>query len=262
VAIKTVVEPDYASSEIYGINPKDTRQSYDVREIIARIVDGSEFDEFKALYGNTLVCGFAHIFGYPVGIIANNGVLFGESAEKGAHFIQLCAQRKIPLVFLQNITGFMVGKQYESGGIAKHGAKMVTAVATAKVPKFTILIGGSFGAGNYGMCGPAFEPRFLFMWPNARISVMGGEQAAGVMAQVTRDKKEKLGEHWSAEDEQAFKMPIIANYEHQGHPYYASARLWDDGIIDPADTRQVLGLAISASFNKAIEETKFGLFRM
>ncbi len=260
--LNSVVEPDYPASDIYGIIPKDTRQPYDVREIIARIVDGSQFDEFKALYGSTLVCGFAKIFNYPVGIIANNGVLFGESAEKGAHFIQLCAQRKIPLVFLQNITGFMVGKQYESGGIAKHGAKMVTAVATAKVPKFTVLIGGSFGAGNYGMCGRAFDPRFLFMWPNARISVMGGEQAAGVLAQVTRDKKHKLGENWSASQEQAFKQPIIDNYEHQGHPYYASARLWDDGIIDPADTRQILGLAISASLNKPIEETKFGIFRM
>ena len=262
IDFQEVVEPAYPSDDIYGIIPKDTRQPFDVREIIARIVDGSDFNEFKALYGNTLVCGFANIFGYPVGIVANNGVLFGESAEKGAHFIQLCAQRKIPLVFLQNITGFMVGKQYESGGIAKHGAKMVTAVATAQVPKFTILIGGSFGAGNYGMCGRAYDPRFLFMWPNSRISVMGGEQAAGVMAQVTRDKKEKLGESWSEADEQKFKQPIIDNYEHQGHPYYASARLWDDGIIDPADTRQVLGLAISASLNKTIEETKFGIFRM
>ena len=262
IQLKEVVEPDYPTEDIYGIIPKDTRKPYDIREIIARIVDASEFDEFKALYGSTLVCGFAHIFGYPVGIVANNGVLFGESAEKGAHFIQLCAQRKIPLVFLQNITGFMVGKQYESGGIAKHGAKMVTAVATAQVPKFTILIGGSFGAGNYGMCGRAYDPRFLFMWPNARISVMGGEQAAGVLAQVTRDKKEKLGESWSESDENTFKQPIIDNYEHQGHPYYASARLWDDGIIDPADTRQVLGLAISASLNKPIKETKFGIFRM
>jgi 3-methylcrotonyl-CoA carboxylase beta subunit len=262
IQLKEVAEPDYPTEDIYGIIPKDTRKPYDIREIIARIVDASEFDEFKALYGSTLVCGFAHIFGYPVGIVANNGVLFGESAEKGAHFIQLCAQRKIPLVFLQNITGFMVGKQYESGGIAKHGAKMVTAVATAQVPKFTILIGGSFGAGNYGMCGRAYDPRFLFMWPNARISVMGGEQAAGVLAQVTRDKKEKLGESWSESDEKAFKQPIIDNYEHQGHPYYASARLWDDGIIDPADTRQVLGLAISASLNKPIKETKFGIFRM
>lgn len=261
-SLNKVEEPTYQADDIYGIIPKDTRQPYDVREVIARIVDGSNFDEFKALYGNTLVCGFANIFGYPVGIVANNGVLFGESAEKGAHFIQLCAQRKIPLVFLQNITGFMVGKQYESGGIAKHGAKMVTAVATAQVPKFTILIGGSFGAGNYGMCGRAYDPRFLFMWPNARISVMGGEQAAGVMAQVTRDKKEKLGESWTDEEEQAFKQPIVDDYEHQGHPYYASARLWDDGIIDPADTRQVLGLAISASLNKPIEDTKFGVFRM
>ncbi|WP_019029924.1 carboxyl transferase domain-containing protein [Colwellia piezophila] len=261
-SLNKVEEPAYQADEIYGIIPKDTRQPYDVHEVIARIVDGSNFDEFKALYGNTLVCGFAHIFGYPVGIVANNGVLFGESAEKGAHFIQLCAQRKIPLVFLQNITGFMVGKQYEAGGIAKHGAKMVTAVATAQVPKFTILIGGSFGAGNYGMCGRAYDPRFLFMWPNARISVMGGEQAAGVMAQVTRDKKAKLGESWSEAEEQAYKQPIIENYEHQGHPYYASARLWDDGIIDPADTRQVLGLAISASLNKTIADTKFGIFRM
>jgi len=260
--IEQVTEPAYDSQEIYGIIPKDSRQPYDIREVIARVVDGSEFDEFKALYGTTLVCGFARIFGYPVGIIANNGVLFGESAQKGAHFIELCAMRKIPLVFLQNITGFMVGQQYESGGIAKHGAKMVTAVATAQVPKFTVLIGGSFGAGNYGMCGRAYDPRFLFMWPNARISVMGGEQAAGVMAQVTRDKKEKLGETWSEADEQAFKQPIIDNYEHQGHPYYASARLWDDGIIDPADTRQVLGLAISASLNKPIGDTTFGIFRM
>ncbi|NQY34123.1 MAG: methylcrotonoyl-CoA carboxylase [Alteromonadaceae bacterium] len=260
--IQPVNEPAYDVDEIYGIIPKDSRQPYDVREVIARVVDGSEFDEFKALYGTTLVCGFARIFGYPVGIIANNGVLFGESAQKGAHFIELCAQRKIPLVFLQNITGFMVGQQYEAGGIAKHGAKMVTAVATAKVPKFTVLIGGSFGAGNYGMCGRAYDPRFLFMWPNARISVMGGEQAAGVMAQVTRDKKERNGESWSEAEEATFKQPIIDNYELQGHPYYASARLWDDGIIDPGETRQVLGLAISASLNKTIEETKFGIFRM
>jgi 3-methylcrotonyl-CoA carboxylase beta subunit len=260
--IEKITEPAYNANEIYGIVPKDPRQPYDVREVIARIIDGSEFAEFKALYGTTLVCGFARIFGYPVGIIANNGVLFGESAQKGAHFIELCAQRKIPLVFLQNITGFMVGQQYESGGIAKHGAKMVTAVATAQVPKFTVLIGGSFGAGNYGMCGRAYDPRFLFMWPNARISVMGGEQAAGVMAQVTRDKKERNGETWSAADENIFKQPIIASYEHQGHPYYASARLWDDGIIDPRETRQVLGLAISASLNKTIADTKFGIFRM
>ena len=262
MAIKAVAEPAYATEEVYGIVPKDSRQPFDVREIIARVVDGSEFDEFKALYGTTLVCGFAHIYGYPVGIVANNGILFGESAQKGAHFIELCAQRKIPLVFLQNITGFMVGQQYEAGGIAKHGAKMVTAVATAQVPKFTILIGGSFGAGNYGMCGRAYDPRFLFMWPNSRISVMGGEQAAGVLAQVKRDQKEKRGEQWSEQEEAEFKQPIIDDYEHQGHPYYASARLWDDGVIDPADTRQVLGLAISASLNKPIEETKFGLFRM
>jgi 3-methylcrotonyl-CoA carboxylase beta subunit len=255
-------EPLFDKEEIYGIIPKDTRQPYDVREVIARIVDASEFDEFKALYGTTLVCGFARIFGYPVGIIGNNGILFGESAQKGAHFIELCAQRKIPLVFLQNITGFMVGKQYEHSGIAKHGAKMVTAVATAKVPKFTVLIGGSFGAGNYGMCGRAFDPRFLFMWPNARISVMGGEQAAGVLSQVKRDQKDKSGDEWTATEEQEFKQPIIDTYEKQGHPYYASARLWDDGVIDPADTRMVLGLSISASLNKEIEDTRFGIFRM
>lgn len=260
--VKESVEPLYDSSEIYGIIPKDARQPYDVREVIARTVDGSEFDEFKALYGTTLVCGFARIFGYPVGIVANNGILFGESAQKGAHFIELCAQRKIPLVFLQNITGFMVGKQYENDGIAKHGAKMVTAVATAQVPKFTILIGGSFGAGNYGMCGRAYDPRFMFMWPNARISVMGGEQAAGVLAQVKRDQKAKIGEAWSEQEEADFKQPIIDTYEKQGHPYYASARLWDDGVIDPADTRMVLGLSISASLNKEIEDTKFGVFRM
>ncbi len=256
------IEPLYKSEEIYGVIPADSRKSYDVREIIARTVDGSDFDEFKALYGTTLVCGFARIFGYPVGIVANNGILFSESAQKGAHFIELCAQRKIPLVFLQNITGFMVGKQSENDGIAKHGAKMVTAVATANVPKFTILIGGSFGAGNYGMCGRAYDPRFMFMWPNARISVMGGEQAAGVLAQVTRDKYERDGTDWSTEDEAAFKQPIIDGYEHQGHPYYASARLWDDGVIDPADTRMVLGLSISASHNRVIEDTKFGIFRM
>jgi 3-methylcrotonyl-CoA carboxylase beta subunit len=259
---KDSIEPLYDSHEIYGIVPSESRVSYDVREIIARVVDGSEFDEFKALYGTTLVCGFARIFGYPVGVVANNGILFGESAQKGAHFIELCAQRKIPLVFLQNITGFMVGKQYENDGIAKHGAKMVTAVATANVPKFTILIGGSFGAGNYGMCGRAYDPRFMFMWPNARISVMGGEQAAGVLAQVTRDKYERDGKDWSAEEEADFKQPIMDSYEHQGHPYYASARLWDDGVIDPADTRMVLGLAISASHNREIGETKFGVFRM
>jgi 3-methylcrotonyl-CoA carboxylase beta subunit len=262
VDVRPTVEPAYDASEIYGLIPKDSRQPYDVREVIARVVDGSEFDEFKSLYGTTLVCGFARIHGYPVGIVANNGILFGESAQKGAHFVELCGQRKTPLVFLQNITGFMVGKQYEHEGIAKHGAKMVTAVATVAVPKFTVLIGGSFGAGNYGMCGRAYDPRFLFMWPNARISVMGGEQAAGVLSQIKRDQIEREGGNWSSDEEAAFKQPIMDSYEHQGHPYYASARLWDDGVIDPAETRNVLGLAISASLNKEIEETKFGLFRM
>jgi 3-methylcrotonyl-CoA carboxylase beta subunit len=255
-------DPAYSTKEIYGVIPKDARQPYDVHEIIARIVDGSEFDEFKALFGSTIVCGFAHLHGYPIGIVANNGILFAESAQKAAHFIELCAQRRIPLIFLQNITGFMVGKQYEENGIAKHGAKMVTAVACAKVPKFTVLIGGSFGAGNYGMCGRAYDPRFLFMWPNARISVMGGEQAAGVLATIKRDQFDREGTEWSSEAEAEFKQPILDNYEHQGHPYYASARLWDDGVIDPAETRQVLALAISASLNKEIEETKFGIFRM
>jgi 3-methylcrotonyl-CoA carboxylase beta subunit len=242
--------------------PTDTKKPFDVREIIARIVDDSDFDEFKARYGTTLVCGFARIYGYPVGIVANNGILFSESALKGAHFIELCAQRGIPLVFLQNITGFMVGRKYENGGIARDGAKMVTAVATAKVPKFTVVIGGSFGAGNYGMCGRAYSPRFLWMWPNARISVMGGDQAAGVLATVKRDGIEAKGGSWTAEDEAAFKAPIREQYETQGHPYYASARLWDDGIIDPADTRRVLGLGLSASMNAPAEETKFGIFRM
>lgn len=262
VKIRKVKAPRYAADEIYGLVPKDPRQPYDVREVIARIVDDSDFNEFKALFAETLVCGFAHIHGYPVGIVANNGILFSESAQKGAHFIQLCAQRKIPLVFLQNITGFMVGKQYEQGGIAKHGAKMVTAVACAQVPKFTLLIGGSFGAGNYGMCGRAYDPRFMFMWPNARISVMGGEQAAGVLAQVKRDQKSRNGEQWSEQAEQNFKQPIIDEYEQQGHPYYASARLWDDGVIDPADSRDVLGLAISASLNQPIADSQFGIFRM
>ncbi len=262
LAIRESREPLYPAEDIYGVIPRDSRQPYDVREVIARLVDASEFDEFKALYGTTLVCGFAHLHGYPIGIVANNGILFGESAQKGAHFIELCAQRKIPLLFLQNITGFMVGKQYESGGIAKHGAKMVNAVACAEVPKLTVLIGGSFGAGNYGMCGRAYDPRFLFMWPNARISVMGGEQAAGVLAQVKRDQKEASGEDWPEAEEQAFKQPIIDNYEVQGHPYYASARLWDDGVIDPADTRMVLGLALSACLNQPIGETRFGVFRM
>ncbi len=255
-------EPRYPASELYGLIPKDSKQSFDVREIIARLVDDSDFDEFKPLYGTTLVCGFACIFGMEVGIVANNGILFGESALKGAHFVQLCAQRKTPLIFLQNITGFMVGKQYETSGIAKHGAKMVTAVACAQVPKITLLIGGSFGAGNYGMCGRAYDPRFLFMWPNARISVMGGEQAAGVLAQVKRDQKARNNESWSDEEEQAFKQPVIDTYEKQGHPYYASARLWDDGVIDPADSRRVLALALCASLNKPVEETRFGVFRM
>jgi len=255
-------EPLYAAEEIYGVIPTDNRKPFDVREVIARIVDGSEFDEFKKLYGETLVCGFAHIFGYPVGIVANNGILFSESALKGAHFVELCSQRGIPLVFLQNVTGFMVGSKYEQGGIAKDGAKMVMAVACAKVPKFTVLIGGSYGAGNYGMCGRAYSPRFLWMWPNARISVMGGAQAAGVLAQVKRDGIEARGGSWSEEEEAAFKQPILDQYEHQGHPYYASARLWDDGIIDPAETRMVLGLGISASLNAPVEKTQFGVFRM
>jgi len=260
--IRTPEEPLYDPREIYGVIPADTRKPYDVREIIARIVDGSRFDEFKQLYGTTLVCGFAHIFGYPVGILGNNGILFSESAQKGAHFVELCAQRGIPLVFLQNITGFMVGRKYEAGGIAKDGAKMVMAVSNANVPKFTVVVGGSFGAGNYGMCGRAFGPRMMWMWPNARISVMGGEQAANVLAQVKRDGMEARGETWSAEDEEAFKAPTRQQYETQGHPYYASARLWDDGIIDPAETRMVLGLGISAALNAPAEETRYGVFRM
>jgi 3-methylcrotonyl-CoA carboxylase beta subunit len=260
--VREVKEPLYDVREIYGVIPSDPRKSYDVREVIARVVDGSQFDEFKTLYGTTLICGFARIHGYPVGIVANNGILFGESALKAAHFVELCGQRKIPLVFLQNITGFMVGKRYEADGIAKHGAKMVTAVANVQVPKFTVIIGNSYGAGNYGMCGRAYEPRFLFTWPNARISVMGGEQAAGVLAQIKRDQKERQGEDWPEEEERAFKQPILDKYEEQGHPYYASARLWDDGVIDPAQTRQVLGLAISASINRPIDDTRFGVFRM
>ena len=256
------VAPLYPAEELYGVIPTDTRKPFDVREIIARIVDGSDFDEFKSRFGTTLVCGFARIEGMPVGIIANNGILFSESALKGAHFIELCCQRKTPLVFLQNITGFMVGRKYENEGIARNGAKMVTAVATAAVPKFTVIIGGSFGAGNYGMCGRAYSPRFLWMWPNARISVMGGEQAASVLATVKRDGIEGKGGSWSAEEEAAFKAPIKEQYEVQGHPYYATARLWDDGVIDPADTRRVLALGLSASLNAPIPETKFGLFRM
>jgi 3-methylcrotonyl-CoA carboxylase beta subunit len=255
-------DPQYAAEELYGIIPKDPRQPFDVREIIARIVDGSDFHEFKALYGTTLVTGFAHLHGHPVGILANNGILFSESALKGAHFIELCCQRGIPLVFLQNITGFMVGRKYEAGGIAKDGAKMVTAVSCAKVPKFTLILGGSFGAGNYGMCGRAFNPRFVWTWPNSRISVMGGEQAASVLATVKRDGIEAKGGKWTAQEEDAFKAPIREQYERQGHPYYATARLWDDGVIDPVDTRRVLGLAISASRNAPLEETRFGVFRM
>jgi 3-methylcrotonyl-CoA carboxylase beta subunit len=262
VALQEPKPPRYDPKSIYGVIPVDTRKPFDIREVIARIVDDSAFDEFKARYGTTLVTGFAHIWGHPVGIIANNGILFSESALKGAHFIELCCQRKIPLVFLQNITGFMVGRKYENEGIARNGAKMVTAVATAKVPKFTVIIGGSFGAGNYGMCGRAYSPRFLWMWPNARISVMGGEQAASVLATVKRDGIEGKGGTWTAEQEEAFKQPIRDQYEHQGHPYYASARLWDDGVIDPAQTRDVLGLGLSASMNAPIEDTRFGVFRM
>lgn len=255
-------DPLYDPEEIYGIIPENSRKPFDVREIIARIVDGSRLDEFKKFYGETLVCGFAHIYGMPVGIIANNGILFSESAQKGAHFVELCAQRRIPLVFLQNITGFMVGQKYEAGGIAKDGAKLVHAVSCAQVPKFTMLIGGSFGAGNYGMCGRAYNPRLLFSWPNSRISVMGAEQAATVLATVRRDGIEAKGEKWSEKEEEKFKQPILEQYEHQGHPYYASARLWDDGIIDPTDTRMVLGLGLSASLNAPIEDTQFGVFRM
>jgi len=260
--LRPAEDPLYDPAELHGVIPADTRKPYDVREVIARLVDGSEFDEFKQLYGATLVCGFARLFGYPVGILANNGVLFSESALKGAHFVELCCQRGIPLVFLQNITGFMVGRKYESGGIAKDGAKMVTAVACASVPKFTMIIGGSFGAGNYGMCGRAYSPRFLWLWPNARISVMGGEQAASVLAQVKRDGLERQGKTWEPAEEEAFKRPIREQYEHQGHPYYSTARLWDDGVIDPADTRLVLGLSISAALNRPVEKTNFGVFRM
>ncbi|NML15443.1 carboxyl transferase domain-containing protein [Azohydromonas caseinilytica] len=262
VALQSSEPPRYDPEELYGIIPRDTRKPYDVREVIARVVDGSRFDEFKARYGSTLVTGFAALHGMPVGIVANNGILFGESAQKGAHFIELCAQRGIPLLFLQNITGFMVGRKYENGGIAKDGAKMVTAVATAQVPKITAIIGGSFGAGNYGMCGRAYSPRFLWMWPNSRISVMGGEQAASVLATVRRDGIEAKGGSWSAEEEEAFKAPVRQQYEDQGHPYYATARLWDDGVIDPAQTRRVLALSLSAALNAPIEPTRFGVFRM
>jgi 3-methylcrotonyl-CoA carboxylase beta subunit len=262
LALKKSAPPAYDLHEVNGVVPVDTRKPYDVREIIARIVDGSEFDEFKARFGTTLVTGFAHIEGMPVGIVANNGILFSESAQKGAHFIELCGQRKIPLVFLQNITGFMVGRKYENEGIARHGAKLVTAVSTVAVPKFTVIIGGSFGAGNYGMCGRAFSPRLLVMWPNARISVMGGEQAASVLATLKREAVEAKGANWSADEENEFKTPIREQYEREGHPYYATARLWDDGVIQPSDTRRVLALGLSAALNAPIADTRFGVFRM
>ena len=262
ISQRAIKAPLYPADELYGLIPSDLRTPFDVREVIARLVDGSEFDEFKANYGTTLVCGFAHLYGVPVGIVANNGILFSESAMKGAHFIELCSQRGIPLIFLQNITGFMVGKQAEHEGIAKHGAKMVMAVACARVPKFTVIIGGSFGAGNYGMCGRAYKPRFLWMWPNARIAVMGGEQAAGVLAEVKRAGLARKGIEWTDEQAQAFKQPVIDQFEAQSSPWYATARLWDDGIIDPADTRRVLGLALSASLNAPAEDTRFGIFRM
>ncbi len=254
--------PKFDAQELHGIVPKDVRKPYDVHEIIARIVDGSEFHEFKQRFGATLVCGFAHIEGMPVGILANNGILFSESAQKGAHFIELCCQRRVPLIFLQNITGFMVGRKYESEGIARHGAKLVTAVATASVPKFTVIVGGSYGAGNYGMCGRAYSPRFLWMWPNARICVMGGEQASSVLATVRRDSIEAKGGSWSVEEEAAFRQPLLDQFAHQSHPYYSSARIWDDGVIDPADTRRILALGLSASLNAPIPEPKFGVFRM
>jgi 3-methylcrotonyl-CoA carboxylase beta subunit len=260
--VAEIEEPAYDPSEIDGILPTDVRKPYDVRELIARVVDGSRLDEFKARYGTTLVTGFARLYGITIGIIANNGILFGESAQKGAHFIELCAQRGIPLLFLQNVSGFMVGRKYENGGIARDGAKMVTAVATAQVPKLTVLIGGSFGAGNYGMCGRAYSPRFLWTWPNSRISVMGGEQAASVLATVRRDGLEAAGKTWSREEEEAFRAPIRQQYEEQGNPYYATARLWDDGIIEPSQTRRVLGLSLSATLNAAIPPTRFGVFRM
>jgi 3-methylcrotonyl-CoA carboxylase beta subunit len=261
-ALRKPAPPLYSPQELHGVIPVDPKKPYDVHEVIARIVDGSEFHEFKARFGPTLVCGFAHIEGMPVGIIANNGILFSESAQKGAHFIELCCQRKVPLVFLQNITGFMIGRKYEAEGIARHGAKMVTAVATAQVPKFTVIIGGSYGAGNYGMCGRAYSPRFLWMWPNARICVMGGEQAAGVLATVKRDAIEAKGGTWSAEEEATFKQPVLDQFGHQSHPYYSTARGWDDGVIDPADTRRVLALGLSATLNQPIPDTKFGVFRM
>ncbi len=262
IPVHDVEEPHEDPHTLHDVVPTDTRTPYDVREVIRRVVDGSRMHEFKKLYGETLVCGFARIWGHPVGIVANNGILFSESALKGAHFIELCNQRGIPLVFLQNITGFMVGREYENRGIARDGAKLVTAVACSVVPKFTVVIGGSFGAGNYGMCGRAYDPRFLWMWPNARISVMGGEQAASVLATVRRDGMEARGESWSAEDEEAFKAPILRTYEHQGSPYYSTARLWDDGIIDPADTRRVLGMGLAAAGNAPIPDPSYGIFRM
>lgn len=262
VVLREVREPLHAPEEIYGIIPADTRYPFDVREIITRIVDASEFDEFKALYGKTMICGFAHIMGIPVGIVANNGVLFSESAQKAAHFIEICTQRGIPLLFLQNITGFMVGSKFESEGIAKHGAKLVTAVACARVPKVTVIVGGSYGAGNYAMSGRAYEPRFLYMWPNARIGVMGGEQAANVLAQVTREKKKRQGEEWTEEQEKALKAPLLKQYAEQSSAYYSSARLWDDGVIDPAETRRIVGMSLAAALNAPIEKTQFGIFRM
>ncbi|XP_045600467.1 methylcrotonoyl-CoA carboxylase beta chain, mitochondrial [Procambarus clarkii] len=262
ISVREVKEPVFDTHDLYGIVGDNLKKTYDVKEVIARIVDGSEFDEFKAMYGETLVCGFGHLYGYPVGIIGNNGVLFSESALKGTHFIELCCQRKIPLIFLQNITGFMVGREAEASGIAKNGAKMVTAVSCAQVPKFTVIIGGSYGAGNYGMCGRAYGPRFLYMWPNSRISVMGGEQAAGVLAQITRAQRHREGKEWTDAEERALKDPIIKRFEAEGSPYFSSARLWDDGVIDPVDTRHVLGLSLSASLNAAIPKTTFGIFRM
>merc|ERR1712038_1886331 len=262
VRLEEPEDPVYSSDDLYGFVGDDLKITYDVREVIARIVDGSQFDEFKAKYGDTIVTGFARLYGYPIGIIGNNGVLFSESAMKATHFVELCCQRRIPLLFLQNITGFMVGKEAEAGGIAKHGAKLVTAVTCASVPKLTLLIGGSYGAGNYGMCGRAYGPRFLYMRPNSRISVMGGEQAASVLATITGEQKRREGKEWTAEEEKALKDPIIKRFEMEGSPYFASARLWDDGVIDPADTRRYLGLSLSAALNAPINETKFGIFRM
>ncbi|NNK77650.1 MAG: methylcrotonoyl-CoA carboxylase, partial [Litoreibacter sp.] len=259
---QAVEEPAYDPADLLGVVPGDLKTPYDIREVIARLVDGSRFDEFKPRFGETLVTGFAHLMGCPVGIVANNGVLFSESAQKGAHFVELCSYRKIPLVFLQNITGFMVGRSYENAGIARDGAKMVTAVATTSVPKITMVVGGSFGAGNYGMAGRAYQPRFMWSWPNSRISVMGGEQAAGVLATVRRDAIERAGGSWSSEEEAAFKAPTLEMFERQSHPLYASARLWDDGIIDPRKSREVLSLSLSAALNAPIEDTRFGVFRM